>query len=138
MRIYIIGNERHTRAASLRDSRDTRARRLLLTQGRVARRTLSGQTLPALWNALPGLCREADGRSVTRDRLIAPLWSAIPRPAGPDQPSEQQRRQSRARGDAMLAKTEGATVRRKSRGDGVAAAHGPGALIRKSEARSLG
>jgi hypothetical protein len=69
---------------------------------------LSGKRLLALWNALPGVEKQA--KVGDRDTLIDQLWSAIEALPEPDPPSDAKRRSKQEAVIAMLQRPEGATV----------------------------
>jgi len=81
---------------------------LLLPQGGVGTRPLSGKRLLALWNALPGV--EKQTKVGDRDRLIDQLWSAIGGLAGPGPTVRHKAPVKAGGGDRDAATTRGATV----------------------------
>src|SRR6201993_4695285 len=130
MRIYIIGNDGITRcrepAATVNTGDVAVASRDELHAAR-----LSGKRLLALWNALPGV--EKQTKVGDRDTLIDQLWSGDRGLAGPGATVRHKAPVKAGGGGRDAATTRGRDRRRSRQRDGLAAAHGPGALLRNSE-----
>jgi hypothetical protein len=126
MRIYIIGNDGITLCreppAAVNEGEIVVASNEELHTAR-----LSGKRLLALWNALPGV--EKQKKVGDREALIDQLWSAIEMLPDPQPQSDTKRPSKQEAVIAMLQRPEGANGRRGGRRDGLAAAHGPGALF---------
>src|SRR6201984_778594 len=130
MCIYIIGNEGITLcrepAATVNKGEVAVASRDELHAAR-----LSGKRLLALWNALPGV--EKQTKVGDRDTLIDQLWSGDRGLAGPGATVRHKAPVKAGGGVCDAAATRGRNRRRSRKRDGLAAAHGPGALLRNSE-----
>jgi len=130
MRIYIIGNDGITLCreppATVNKGEVAVASREELHAAR-----LSGKRLLALWNALPGV--EKQTKVGDRDTLIDQLWSGDRGLAGPGPTVRHKAPVKAGGGDRDAATTRGRDRRRSRERDGLAAAHGAGALLRNSE-----
>jgi hypothetical protein len=107
MRIYIIGNDGITLCREPPAMID-KGEIVVASKEELHAARLSGKRLLALWNALPGVEKQA--KVGDRKELIDQLWSAIEALPDPDQQSDAKRPSKQDAVIAMLQRPEGATV----------------------------
>ena len=130
MRIYIIANDGITLCREL-PATVNKGEVAVASREELHAARLSGKRLVALWNALPNV--EKQTKVDDRDKLIDQLWSAIEALPDPEQPSDRETPVEARGGDRDATPTRGRNRRRSRKRDGLAAAHGPGAVLRNSE-----
>src|SRR5690349_18917158 len=130
MRIYIIAKDGITLCPEM-PAAMTEGEIAVASKEELHAAPLSGKRLLALWNALPSV--EKRKKLGDRAALIDQLWAAIEALPEPEPQSDAKRPSKQGEVIAMLRRPQGGYRRRGRDRYGLAAAHGPGPLLRHSE-----